>query len=112
MSRDASGQASLELLAGVGLLITAGLIAMQLMAVAYTLHLADGAAEAGALAVAAGLDPAPAARAAMPGWAADRIDVTVNAGRVVISARPPAPTQAIADAVAVRASAWAGGSSD
>ncbi len=107
MNHAQGGQASLELLAGVPVLIVAALVALQLTATAYTLHLADGAAEAGALAAAGGLDAEPAARAAMPGWARDRFEVRINGGRVEVLARPPAPVPAIAKVFEVRASAWA-----
>ncbi|MDQ3572041.1 MAG: hypothetical protein M3383_04175 [Actinomycetota bacterium] len=107
MRHTQAGQASLELLAGVPVLILAALVALQLAATAYTLHLADGAAEAGALAAAGGLAAEPAARAAMPGWAKDRVDVRVNRGRVEVRARPPGPVPAIAKVFEVRASAWA-----
>src|SRR5436190_12328648 len=52
--RGECGQASVELLAGVPALLVAGLIALQLLAAGYSLTLADGAAEAGAMALAAG----------------------------------------------------------
>ena len=48
------GQATVELLAAVPVLLLAGLLAMQLLATGYALTLADGAAEAGALALASG----------------------------------------------------------
>lgn len=101
-----SGQATVELLAGIPVLIVAGLAALQLMIAAYTLHLADGAAEAGALAAAAGLEAEPAARAALPGWAEDRVKVQSAGGRVQVVVRPPAPTAAIAEALEVSSSAW------
>lgn len=101
------GQASLELLAGVPALLLAGLVALQLLATAYTLHLADGAAEAGALALAAGAPPLPAARAALPDWAAGRVRVTATGGRVAVAVRPPAPLPGISEALEVESSAWA-----
>ena len=101
------GQASLELLAGVPALLLAALIALQLLVTAYTLHLADGAAEAGALALAAGAAAEPAARAALPGWAAGRVDVSAAGGEVEVAVRPPAPLPGISDALEVESSAWA-----
>lgn len=101
------GQASLELLAGVPALLLAGLVALQLLATAYTLHLADGAAEAGALALAAGVPPKPAARAALPGWAGSGVRVTTTGGRVAVAVRPPAPLPGISEALEVESSAWA-----
>jgi hypothetical protein len=101
------GQASLELLAGVPALLLAGLISLQLLATVYTLHLADGAAEAGALALAGGGSAEPAARAALPGWAADRVRVSAVGGRVEVAVRPPAPLAGIAEALEVESRAWA-----
>ena len=105
--RGQRGQASLELLAGVPALLLAGLVALQLLATAYTLHLADGAAEAGALALAAGAPPTPAARAALPDWAAGRVRVTATGGRVAVAVSPPAPLPGISEALEVESSAWA-----
>jgi len=105
--RRTGGQASLELLAGVPALLLAALIAFQLLVTVYTLHLADGAAEAGALAVAAGGDAEPAARGALPGWARDGATVAVGAGRVEVAIRPPAPLPVVSGALEVTSDAWA-----
>ncbi len=48
-SRGQRGQASIELLASVPAMVLGLVIAIQLAITGYTLHLADGAAEAGAL---------------------------------------------------------------
>ena len=101
------GQASLELVAGIPALVLAGLVALQLLVTAYTLHLADGAAEAGALAVAAGAPAEPAARAALPDWAVGRIEVSDAGGRVEVAVRPPAALPGISKALEVESSAWA-----
>ena len=101
------GQASLELLASVPAMVLALVIALQLAITGYTLHLADGAAEAGALAVAAGTDPEQAARAALPGWAAERVEVVTGGGRIEVRVRPPAPLGALSEALEVSSSAWA-----
>ncbi|MEJ7876931.1 MAG: hypothetical protein WKF62_09740 [Solirubrobacterales bacterium] len=100
-------QASFELLASVPAMVLALVIALQLAITGYTLHLADGAAEAGALAVAADTDPVQAARAALPGWAAERVDVSAEDGRIEVSVRPPAPLESLSEVLEVRASAWA-----
>ena len=63
--------------------------------------LADGAAEAGALALASGRSAADAARGALPGWARDDVDVSVQGGRVTVRLRPPSPLPSIADHLAV-----------
>ena len=68
--RGERGQASVELLAGVPALILAGLIALQLLAVGYATTLADGAVEAGAMALVAGREPeGRRSESALPGWA-------------------------------------------
>ena len=72
------GQASVELLAGLPALLLAGLIGFQLLAAGYALTLADGAAEAGALARVAGSRPRgrgprrPARLGPRPGQGRDR----------------------------------------
>ena len=100
------GQATLEVVAGIPALLLAALIAFQLLIAAYTLHLADGAAEAGALALAAGAEAEPAVRAALPGWARDRLAVSRAGARVDVAIRPPAPIAAVSDALEVNATAW------
>jgi hypothetical protein len=104
--RGEAGQASVELLAGIPALVLAGLISLQLLAVGYAATLADGAVEAGAIAVAAGEPPAPAVRDALPGWARDRVTTEVEGGRVAVSVRPPALIDALARGLEVEDSAW------
>ena len=101
------GQASLELLASVPAMVLGAMIALQLAITGYALHLADGAAEAAALAVAAGTDPEAAALAALPGWAGDGVDVSVRDGRIEVAVRPPAPHPGLSEALEVSAGAWA-----
>src|SRR6476661_3589544 len=91
------GQASVELVAALPALLLAALVALQLLAAGYALTLADGAAEAGALALASGASAAQAARAALPGWARDDVEVTIEGGRVTVRLRPPSPLQSISD---------------
>jgi hypothetical protein len=104
-----SGQASVELVAGLPALLLAGLLTLQLLAVGYCLTLADGAAEAGAIAVASGRPAAPAAREAMPGWSRHGVRVTVTGGRVTVRVRPPSLFSSLSDRLAVRSTAWAHG---
>lgn len=99
------GQASVELVAGLPALLLAGLVSLQLLAVGHALTLADGAAEAGALALASGRPAAVAARDALPAWADDEVDVSVRGGRVEVTVVPPAPLRALADRLAVSSSA-------
>jgi len=101
-----AGQAPIELLAGLPALLLAGLVALQLLAAGYALTLADGAAEAGALALAAGRPPAPAVRAALPEWARDRIEVEVDGGSVRVTLSPPGPIASVSERLAVSSGAW------
>jgi hypothetical protein len=101
------GQSTVELVAALPVLLLAGLLALQLLATGYALTLADGAAEAGALALAAGRPAAPAVRDALPGWADGGVDVSVEGGRVTVRLRPPSPLPALAGRLAVTSSAQA-----
>jgi hypothetical protein len=101
------GQSTVELLAAVPVLLLAGLVALQLLATGYALTLADGAAEAGALALASGRPAVAAARDAVPGWFEDGVEVSVEGGRVTVRLRPPSPIPALADSLVVTSSAQA-----
>jgi hypothetical protein len=101
------GQATVELVAALPTLLLAGLVALQLLAAGYALTLADGAAEAGALALASGAPAVAAARDALPAWAEDDVEVRVRGGRVTVRLRPPAPLRSIAERLAVTSSATA-----
>ncbi|MBS1843372.1 MAG: hypothetical protein JST53_03040 [Actinobacteria bacterium] len=105
--RGEEGQASIELVAAVPGLILAALISLQLLAAGYALTLADGAAEAGALALAEGGSAADAARASLPGWADDNVSVAVEGDEVIVHLRPPSPFGVIADHLAVTSVAGA-----
>jgi hypothetical protein len=102
------GQASLELLAGIPALVLTGLVALQLLATGYSLTLADGAAQAGSMALAAGKPARPAVRDALPGWAQARTHVRVHGGRLTVRLEPPSPLTAIARHLAVTSSTWVG----
>lgn len=104
MGRE-SGQATVELVAALPALLLAGLVSLQLLAVGYALTLADGAAEAGALALATGRPATAAARDALPSWAEDEVEVSVRGGRVAVTVVPPAPLRALAERLAVTSSA-------
>jgi hypothetical protein len=102
-----SGQAQLELIAGIPALLLAALIALQLLGVGYAQSLADGAAEAGALAAADGRDPEEAARTGLPGWATRAVTVEVNGGEVEVGVEPPALLPGLSGRLGVSASAYA-----
>lgn len=101
------GQASVELVAAVPALLLAALIALQLLLTGYSLTLADGAAEAGALALASGGSATAAAREGLPGWARDDVDVAVGRGTVTVRLRPPSPFGLLGQSLVVTSSASA-----
>lgn len=105
MAARESGQATVELVAALPALLLAGLLALQLLATGYALTLADGAAEAAALALASGRPAAAAARRALPDWAGDDVEVSVRGGRVTVRLPPPSPLPALAGRLAVTSSA-------
>jgi hypothetical protein len=99
------GQAGVELLGSLPVVLVLGLACFQLLAVGYALVLAGNAAEAGARAVAAGGNGAQAARDSLPGWSRARGEVDVDGGRVNVRLRPPSPLRAVSRRLEVRASA-------
>lgn len=99
------GQATVELVAALPALLLAAAVALQLLVAGYAMTLADGAAEAGALALASGGSAAKAAREALPGWAKDDVSVAVEGGTVSVRLLPPSPIAAVADRLAVSSSA-------
>lgn len=104
---DERGQATVELVAALPALLLAGVIALQLLAVGYAMTLADGAAEAGALALASGGPAAEAAREALPGWAEDRVSVAVDGDAVSVRLRPPSPIEALSERLVITSDAAA-----
>lgn len=109
MSRGAGqdGQATVEALAAIPLLLLTGAVALQLTIAGYVLTLADGAAEAGALALASGRPARTAATATLPGWAEEGAEVSVRGGEVSVWLRPPSPVPGLADALIVESTAFA-----
>lgn len=101
------GQATVELVAALPALLLAALVALQLLAAGYAMTLADGAAEAGALALASGGSAAEAAREALPGWAKDDVSVAVEGETVSVQLRPPSPIPALARRLTISSSAAA-----
>jgi hypothetical protein len=101
------GQATVELVAALPALLLAAMVALQLLLAGYAMTLADGAAEAGALALASGGSAAEAAREALPGWAEDDVSVAVEGDEVSVRLRPPSPIEGVADRLTVTSSASA-----
>jgi hypothetical protein len=104
---DEQGQATVELLAAIPLLLIAGAIALQLLLTGYALTLADGAAEAGALALAAGRPAKSAARESLPSWAQGRAEIAVDGGEVTVRLVPPSLLTAVAGHLTVTSNSYA-----
>jgi hypothetical protein len=101
------GQATVELLAAIPMLLVAGAIALQLLLAGYALTLADGAAEAGALALAAGQPAKSAAERSLPSWAEDKAEIAVRGGEVTVRLAPPSLLAALGDHLVVSSSGFA-----
>lgn len=99
------GQATLELLGLLPVLLAVALAGAQLLAVGYSSVLAGNAAEAAALALAGGGDPHAGARAALPGWSRTHARVSVSGGEVQVHLRPPALLRSLAARLEVSARA-------
>src|SRR4051794_41390481 len=99
------GQASVELLGAVPVVLLVGAVLLQLLALGYSAALAGSAAEAGALAAAGGGDAVAAARDAIPGWSRAGMRVESEAGRVAVLLRPPSPLALVRRKLEVHATA-------
>lgn len=100
-----SGQATVEAVAGIGALTLTALLCLQLLAAGYSATLADGAAEAGAIAVLRGRPVGTAVREALPGWGRSRVQVARSGSTVRVRLRPPALFREISERLAITASA-------
>ncbi|HEX7244382.1 MAG TPA: hypothetical protein VF245_02305 [Solirubrobacterales bacterium] len=109
MSRQAGhdGQATIEAIAAIPLLLLTGAVILQLLVAGYLLTLIDGAAEAGALALASGRPAREAVTATLPGWAEGGTEVAVRGGEVSVRLRPPSPVPGLADALTLTSTAFA-----
>jgi hypothetical protein len=103
--RGDRGQATVETIALAPVIVAIGLAILQLLAVGYASVLAGNAAEAGALALAAGADARHGAKQALPGWSRARARVDVDGGTVNVQLRPASPLEALADGLEVSATA-------
>ena len=88
MTRAEHGQASVELVAVLPLVLGVALGVGQLLAAGAAREAAAGAAEAGAVAMLQGRDARAAAGAALPGWARGRGEVDVAGRRVRVRVQP------------------------
>lgn len=101
----ARGQATVEAIALVPVMVAIGLGILQLLAVGYASVLAGNAAEAGALALAAGADARAGAKQALPGWSRARARLEVEGGRVEVHLRPPSPLRGLSEGLEVTGAA-------
>ena len=102
-----SGQASVEAIAGIAALLLTAAVCFQLLAAGYSSTLADGAAEAGAVALVQGKPVDAAVRKALPDWARSRYSVSRFGGRVEVRLRPPALVSSLGDRLELTSSATA-----
>jgi len=102
------GQASVEFVGALPAVLLLGLVLMQALAVGYSSVLAGSAAEAGALALAAGSDARAGVREALPGWSRARARVWVRDDRVRVKLRPPSPLKVVGRRLEVSAEAALG----
>lgn len=103
--RGDRGQATVEAVAGIAALALTGLVCLQLLATGYSLTLADGAAEAGAIATVRGGSVEAAVRKALPGWSRSRVEVSRTGSIVRVRLRPPALFRVLSERLAVSATA-------
>jgi pilus assembly protein CpaE len=103
-----AGQATVELVGLLPLLVAIALGVTQLLGAGAARELADHAAEAGAVALLQNADAADAARAAVPGWARERLEVAVRGRSVTVALTPPLALPALSDEITARATAHAG----
>lgn len=76
-------------------LVVVALGILQLLAAGAASEFADHAAEAAGVAIIQGAQPGQAARDAVPAWARSGLRVSVRAGRVRVSVRPPSPLHSL-----------------
>lgn len=99
------GQASVELLGMLPVIVALALAATQLLSVGYASILAGNAAEAGALALAGGGEAPAAVRRSLPGWSRARAQVSVSGGEVEVRLQPPSLLRALSERLTVTATA-------
>ncbi|MFL5818680.1 MAG: pilus assembly protein [Conexibacter sp.] len=105
---DAAGQAAVELVALLPLLVAVALAILQALAAGVASELAGHAAQSGAVALAEGRDAAAAARASLPGWARPRVRVEVHGTRLRVQVTPPSLLPGVAERLTASATADAG----
>jgi len=102
------GQAAIELVALLPLLLAAGLVVMQLLVAGATAEYAGQAAEAGAVAILQDHDPSTAARSSIPSWTRRDVHVRIHGRNVTVRLRPRALLPEVGDLLSTTAEANAG----
>lgn len=102
------GQATVELVALLPLLLSAGLAGASILAAQSAAEHAGQAAQAGAMALLQDADVRAAARAALPARARTRAAIAVRDRRVTVRVRPRVPLPFLAGALAATETADAG----
>jgi hypothetical protein len=105
---DAAGQAAVELVALLPLLVVVALAILQALAAGVASELAGHAAQSGAVALAEGQDGADAARSSLPGWARARVHVEVQGTRLRVQVTPPSLLPGVGERLTASATADAG----
>ncbi len=106
--RGELGQASVEMLAGVPLVLLVVVAVLHVFVAAACREYAAHGAHAGAVALLEDADPVDAARAALPGWARSGVHVTASGRRVVVRVRPRVLMPGLERLLTAQASADAG----
>jgi Flp pilus assembly protein TadG len=107
-ARAERGQATVELVGVLPLLLLVALAVAEALAAGVAREAAHHAAEAGAAAMLQGGDPAKEARAAAPDWSRDRLSIRVSGRTVRVRVEPPAVIPGVAGLLASESSASAG----
>lgn len=105
---SAGGQASVELVALVPLVVAVALGILQALAAGRAAELAGHAAQSAAVAIAQGRDGDAGARGALPGWAKRRVRVEVRGTRVRVRVEPPSLIPGLGERLTATATADAG----
>jgi hypothetical protein len=106
--RASGGQSTVETVAVLPVMVTVALAIGHVLAAGLAHELAGHAAEAGAIATLRGGDAQQAARAALPEWADDRVEVRVVGRRVRVRLEPPSVIPGAGAALASTKTADAG----
>lgn len=106
--RSARGQATVELVGLLPLLVAVAFAAFTVLAAGAASEAARASAEAGAVALLQGGSAREAARRALPPWAPRRARIRVDGRRVIVAVRPRTPLDALDALLVRRAEAYAG----